>query len=133
MRLLTCALLGRIAPGLCGCGMEGKPLRRQPGVVLLLESSKELPARAGWGCVWTSAPVHPSSSELPAGLQEAAPLREMKAVGELLPRAVCAGCLCDAVWFAAVPFGTSGAAQSSVWYQLPSDCSQQRWKQGGAG
>lgn len=53
--------------------------------------------------MWTSAPVHPPSSE------RAAALRGMKAVGELLPRAVCAGS-----GSAAVPSGTPGAAQGSV-------------------
>lgn len=93
-------------PAFAGAEGKGSLSADNQGRVLLLGSSKELPARAGWGCVWTSAPVHPPSRELPAGLQDAAPLHEVKAAGELLPRAVCAGSLCHAVWFSAVPSGT---------------------------
>lgn len=81
----------------CGCRRKGKALCRRLGRVVLLENSEELPARAGWGCVWTSAPVHAPSSKPPAELQGAALLHQMKAVGELLSGAVCAGSVCCAV------------------------------------
>lgn len=68
----------------CGCRRKGKP--------------------AGWAWVWTNAPVHGPSSQLPAELQVAAPVHEMKAVGELLAGQGVLG-LC-AVLFAAAPFGT---------------------------
>lgn len=58
MRLLTCALLGRIAPGLLRVQKEG-----------------ETSLQAGWGCVWTSAPPCASPQQgAPADLQGAAPL-----------------------------------------------------------
>lgn len=75
---------------------------------------KELPARAGWGCVWTSAPVHPPSSELPAGLQDAAPLHEMKAAGELLPRQCVLGLCATPAGSQQFPLALRSCAELSV-------------------
>lgn len=114
MRLLTCALLGRIAPSL---------------LWVQKERETSLQATRGGCCCWRAARSHlpgldgAGCGEEPLCIPPAVPLHGMKAVGELLPRAVCAGSLCCALWFAAVPFGTPGAAQSSVWDQLPSGCS----------
>lgn len=86
-------------------------------VLLRVQKERETSLQATSGAV-CAVPVHPPAVSC---LHTSRELLHDWGLWVSSDQGQCVLCLCT-VLFAAVPFGTAGAAQSSVWDQLPSGC-----------